>query len=210
MVPRLCVMITNCVSRLSSCDRVAEAAHVGFVQRRVGFVQNAERRRLHFQDREHQRRRGQRSFAARQQRQPLLLLARRARHDLHARRRDVLRIGQHQLGRSAREQFLEHALELFGDLLERLAERRLHQLIEFDDDLIQLLDRLFQVRRLLRQKFKALLGLFVLALRFGIDRPQAADLRLHALQFLLHAFGQRLRRSAVRTRSVSAAAAAAR
>ncbi len=80
---------------------------------------------------------------------------------LHAGRRDVLRIGQHQLGRSAREQFLEHALEFFGDLLERLAERRLHQLIEFDDDLIQLLDRLFQVRRLLRQEFKALLGFFV-------------------------------------------------
>ena len=57
--------------------QLAEALGVGVVQRRVDLVQQAERRRIQLEQREHQRDRGERLFAAREQLDRLVLLARR-------------------------------------------------------------------------------------------------------------------------------------
>ena len=59
-----CVTIRNCVSWLSESQQVGEAAHVGFVQRRVHFVEHAERARPELEDAHQQRQRRQRLLAA--------------------------------------------------------------------------------------------------------------------------------------------------
>ena len=63
-------------------DQAAEAVDIGVVQRRVDLVQHADRRRVGEEDGEDQRQSGQRLLAAREQRQGLQLLARRAGIDL--------------------------------------------------------------------------------------------------------------------------------
>ena len=64
MVALLCVMKMNC-TRSDMCSHdVAEAPDVVLVERRVHFVEQAERRRIQVEDREHQRHGGERLLAA--------------------------------------------------------------------------------------------------------------------------------------------------
>ncbi len=70
--------------------QVAEAQRVGVVERRVDLVEQAERRRVELEQREHQRDRGERLLAAREQVDAGVALARRVRHDLHAGVEDLL------------------------------------------------------------------------------------------------------------------------
>ena len=65
------------VSRDHRVEQVAEAVDVGVVERRVDFVEHADRRGIGEEQREDQRDRGQRLLAARQQRERLQPLARR-------------------------------------------------------------------------------------------------------------------------------------
>jgi hypothetical protein len=65
-------------------DQLGVTLGVGVVQRCVHLVEQAERRRVELEDRKHQRNRGQRLLAARQQVDGAVLLARRLRHHLHA------------------------------------------------------------------------------------------------------------------------------
>ena len=83
MVMGLWVMTTKRVSvRSGICvQQIAEALDIGVVERRVDFVEHADRRRIGQEHREDQRHRRQRLLAARQQRQGLRLLARRAGED---------------------------------------------------------------------------------------------------------------------------------
>ena len=84
-------------------DQLAVALGVGVVQRRVDLVEQAERRRVELEDGEHQRDRGQRLLAARQQVDGAVLLARRLRHHLHAGIEDLV-AGHHQPRAAAAEQ----------------------------------------------------------------------------------------------------------
>src|SRR6185436_14720952 len=106
-------------------ERGAEAADVGFVERRVHLVQNAEGRRVDLEDREEQRRGCEGALAAREQRKGLLALAGRAGQDLDSYALDavvgvaaavavVAAVGmdEQKLGLTAAEQSREAALEL--------------------------------------------------------------------------------------------------
>ena len=73
-------------------DHAAEALGIGVVQRRVDLVEQAERRRIELEEREHQRRRGKRFLAPRQQVNRALALAGWLRHDQHARIENLVEI----------------------------------------------------------------------------------------------------------------------
>ena len=113
-------MIRKRVSRLSaiSCDQAAEAVDIGVVQRRVDLVEHADRRGIGEEDGEEQRERGQRLLAAREQRQHLELLARRARHDLEPglERVFALAVIEPQMGVAAAEEPHEQLAEMLVDL----------------------------------------------------------------------------------------------
>ena len=94
MVRLLWVMTTNCVVALISCDQLGEAAHVGLVERSVDLVEDAEGRGLELEDADQQRERGERLFAAREQKDVLQLLARRRGDDVDAALGGVLRVGE--------------------------------------------------------------------------------------------------------------------
>ena len=64
MVVLLCVMKMNCTRCGHVLHDVAEAADVVLVERRVHLVQQAERRRVQIEDREHERHGGERLLAA--------------------------------------------------------------------------------------------------------------------------------------------------
>ena len=92
MVRLACVMTMNCVSRGHFFDQPREPLDVGFIERRVHFVQNAERTGRVAEDGHQQRHGGQRFFAARKQQHVLQPLARRRGHDVDAAiRRDWFR-----------------------------------------------------------------------------------------------------------------------
>ena len=63
-------------------QQVAEAGHVGIIQRRVDLVQNTNRCRVRQEDGKDQRHRGQRLFAAGQQTKRTQFLTGRLAHDL--------------------------------------------------------------------------------------------------------------------------------
>ena len=97
----LWLMKRNCVPAPSRLTSLRVALGVGVVERRVDLVEQAERRRVQLEDREHQRDRGQRLLAARQQVDRAVLLARRLRHHLHAGIEDLV-AGHHQPARCRR------------------------------------------------------------------------------------------------------------
>ena len=85
-------------------EQVAEALDIVIVERRVDFVQHADRRRIGEEHREDQRQRGQRLLAAREQRQRRRLLARRLGDDFEAGFQRIVVLDQLQLGGAAAEQ----------------------------------------------------------------------------------------------------------
>ena len=109
IVVLLCVMKMNCTREDISLHDVAEAADVVLIERRVHLVEQAERRRIEIEDREHQRHGGERLLAARQLVDGAVALARRARHDGDA---GGQRIVAHELeiGMAAAEQPREFLL----------------------------------------------------------------------------------------------------
>ena len=110
----LCVMMMKRVSvrRGHLVQQVAEPLDIVVVERRVDFVQHADRRRVGEEHREDQRQRGQRLLAARQQRQRLRLLAGRLGDDLEAGFERIVAFDQVQRGFAAAEQFDEQPLEM--------------------------------------------------------------------------------------------------
>ena len=109
IVVLLCVMKMNCTRSDMSSHDVAEAADVVLVERRVDLVQQAERRGIQLEDREHQRDRGQRLLAARELVDGAVALARRARHDRDAGVEHVF-ARELQIGMAAAEQLRELVL----------------------------------------------------------------------------------------------------
>ena len=99
-------------------DEAAEAVDIGVVERRVDLVQHADRRRVGEEHGEEQRERGQRLLAARQQRQHLQPLARRARHDLEPGVERIVVLGRGADGPAAAEEPREQLAEMLVDLLE--------------------------------------------------------------------------------------------
>src|SRR5260370_674038 len=101
-----------------SRGQALEPVDVGVVERRVDLVQDADRRRVCQEGGEEQGEGGQRLLAARQQRQGLQLLARRARHDFEPGGERVVIVDQTQLRLAAAEQLCEKLHEVAVELLE--------------------------------------------------------------------------------------------
>ena len=114
-------MNTNCVSAAIAVHHPAEAAGVGIVERRVDLVQQAERRRIQLEQREHERDGGERLLAAGQQVDRRVALARRLRDDLHAGIEDFL-AGEHEPRLTAAEERREELGEILVDRFERLLQ----------------------------------------------------------------------------------------
>jgi hypothetical protein len=84
------------------------ALGVGVVQRRVHLVKQAKRRRVELKDGKHQSNRGKGFFAAREQVDGLVFLARRLGDHLNTRIQNFV-AGHHQLRGATAEQLREHA-----------------------------------------------------------------------------------------------------
>jgi hypothetical protein len=92
------------------------------------------------------------ALAAGEQREPLDLLADGAHRDLDAGRQRVVRVGEGDAARSAREQDREHLAERGLRVFERGQEDRLHPLVEFADDRLEVAARLDEVGELLGEE----------------------------------------------------------
>jgi hypothetical protein len=121
IVALLCVMKMNCTRSDICFHDVAEAADVVLVERRVDFVQQAERRGIQVEDREHQRDGGERLLATRELVDAAVALARRARHHGHAGRERIF-AHQFQVGVAAAEQLGNFLLQAGVDAIERVLE----------------------------------------------------------------------------------------
>ena len=196
MVIGLWVMITKRVSvdLRHLVEHVAEALHVVIVERRVHFVQHADRRRIGQEHREDQRQRGQRLLAAREQRERRRLLARGLGHDLEAGFERIVAFDQLQFGGAAAEQLGEQVLEVLVDLLERRQQPLARLAVEALDAEPQLLDRLHQVVALGGERGVLGFDLAQFFLGAQVDRAQPLALAAQPLQpFLdLGELGQRL------------------
>ena len=93
-------------------EHFVEAADVGFVERRVHFVEDAERARLVAEHRDQQRERRQRLFAAGEQQNILQALAGRLRHDIDARIAGAVRLAEAHFAVAAAEERLEGDREM--------------------------------------------------------------------------------------------------
>src|SRR5262245_56863719 len=164
-----------------AAEQVQEPLHVRVVERRIDFVQQAERGRLHQVDREQQRDRGERPLAARHQRDALEVLPARLRDDLDLGFHRIL--AQHaQLAVAALEQRLEDVLEVRVHLLERLAEQLRRGDVDLLDGLEQLRLGLVHVLTLLGEEREALLLAAVLLEREQVHGADALEPRARLLE----------------------------
>ena len=147
MVRLLCVMMMNCECDEEALQDSDEAIDVRFVERRVQFVQHAERTRLHLVNREEQRDGGHGLFTAGEQRNALQLFAGRARDDVDAAFQHIAFIHENQVGFSAAENLGEHRAEVVADLLEGFREHFLRLRVDAVDHFEQLRLWLEQDRR---------------------------------------------------------------
>ena len=196
IVPLLWVTKMNCTRSLISVTSEEKRADIGLVERRIDLVEQAERRRIQPEDREHQRDRSQRLFAAGEERNRADALARRARHDGDAGREQVI-AGQLQIGVSAAEQTREQLLDAGIDAIERFLEARARFLVDLADRAFERFERGRKVGEL-RVEIGLALRLFVEFLDRGeIDRFEAPDLLLEIGKLALPLLGLGLGRQRV-------------
>ena len=176
-------------------DHRGEAADVGFVQRRVDLVEQAERRGIEAEDREHQRHRGHRLLAAGQQRDVGHALAGRARHDRHAGVEQVL-AGEFQVGVAAAEQARIQLLHAGVDAVEGVLEAAAGLAVDLADRVFQRFQRGGQVGVLRVEVFLALRGFGVFRDRGEVDRLQPAQLGVEIGDRLFPRRRRRRRRAA--------------
>ena len=126
-------------------EEIAEALDVVIVERRVDFVQDADRRRVGQEHGEDEGERGQRLLAAGEQGQRLRFLARRLGDKLEAGLQGIVGFDKLQFGLTALEQRGEQLLEMAVDDLEGGEEPLAPLLVQGMDRAAQALDRLGQV-----------------------------------------------------------------
>src|SRR5262249_8918264 len=162
-----------------------EAADVGVVERGLDLVEQVERARARKEEREEERDRSERLLAARQQRQPLHLLADRAQMDLDARLRLlVLRLDQLQPSFPAGEERRCDLGEVLLNRVERLRKAALDGFLELCAQLLELGEALLEVLALCRQLLEPRLLRVVLLLRERIHLPERLAAALEALRAL--------------------------
>ena len=108
--------------RAHRSDHIREAPDVGFVQRRVHFVQNAERAGLIFENGDEQSERGKSLFASAEQLDILQTLARRLRGNVNARVAGAVYFRQAHFAGAAAEERAEGFRKIRVDCGEGLLE----------------------------------------------------------------------------------------
>ena len=164
-------------------QQVVEPEDVGFVERGVDLVQQAERSRPDQEDGENEGDGGHGLLAAGQQAHARELLAGRVDHVFDPGFQRLVGLGQHEFGRPAVEQAREDLGQLGVDGLERLHEAFLRNGVDLADHLVQVLDRLLEVGLLGFQKIVALAQLLVLLDGPEIHVADARDLGAEAAEF---------------------------
>src|SRR5690606_5609790 len=114
-------------------------------ERRIYLIKHAEWGRIELEDREHQGDGGQRLFPTRQQVNGAVLLARGPCHDGDTGIQQVV-AGELQPGAAAAEYLRKQVLQPTIDLVEGLLEAAAGFPIDLADDLLQCIQRLYQVR----------------------------------------------------------------
>ena len=185
------VTTRNCVSLLKAMQQVGEAADVGFVQRRVHFVERAEGAGLELEDGHQQGQRGQGLFAAGEQQHILQLLAGRRGHDVQAALSLILHVREAQEGLTALEEPRKDMGEVLVDAGKSLVEFSARDLIDLLDGLLGVLNRLHQVRALRLQEAVTFGGFLVLVKRHHVHRAHLLDALAQPAAGLLFG-GQRL------------------
>src|SRR5208283_1194493 len=99
-------------------EKIAETFDIGVVERRIHFVENANRRRIGKKNCEDQRHRGKRLFAAGQKRHDLWPFSWRTHEDFKPGFERVFGFDQLKLGRAAAEKSREQLLEMRVDGVE--------------------------------------------------------------------------------------------
>src|SRR3990170_5972276 len=135
--------------------QVAEALDVGVVQGPVNLVEQAERRRVELEHREHQRNCRKRLFSAREQMNGGVLLAGRPRHHLNP-GVEYLLSGHDQARLAAAEQDRKQVTEMLVYAVEGRLEQRARLAIDLADRAVQSLQCLREVGCLRVQKLLAL------------------------------------------------------
>ena len=116
--------------RLHVPQHLHEPADIRVVERCVDFVEKAEGARFVFEQAEHQRDRGERFFAARQQLDALEALARRLRDDFDAALERIVLVEEREAGAAAAEERAEGFLEVDVDRGERFDEAPARRLVD--------------------------------------------------------------------------------
>ena len=149
-----------------------EPAQVGVIKRGLDLVHDVEGRGPCLEDGHQQRHGRQGAFAAGKQREPLDFLAGRAGFDLDAGGEHVGGVGQDQPALAAGEQPGEDADKLPGGVLERLGKDLLDAVVDFLDDVQQVLAAGLQVFELGAEELVALLKRGELLERQRVDLAQ--------------------------------------
>ena len=170
------------VSRGHAVEQVAEALDIGVVQRRIDFVEHADRRRIGQEQSEDQGDGGQRLLAARQQGQRRQPLARRLGHDLQPGLERIVALDQLEMRLAAVEQGREQAAEMAVDLLIGFEQPDAAFAVEAADRAAQAVDRLGQFLALPRRPWCGFVELGQLLLGDQVDRADPFALGGQALE----------------------------
>ncbi len=162
-------------------EQADEPPQVDVVERGLDLVHHVERRRPGPEDRHQHRHRRQRLLATGQQREPLDLLAGRARLDLDAGGQHVVGVGEQQPALAAGEQRGEHLGELAFHVGVGLGEHLQDAVVDVGDDVEQILARALDVLELGRQEVVALLQRGELLERQWVDPAQFGEFTLGLL-----------------------------
>ena len=146
-----------------------EAVDVGIVERRVDFVEQVERRRTHADEREDQRGRGHRTFAAGERGERRHALSGRLHRKLNARLRKIVRIRLPHARFAAGEQAREGLGEGRTHLRERDVELLLRRGLDLLDRRQQRVARLREIVELFAKKTLALGEFFAIGFRVEVD-----------------------------------------
>ncbi len=158
---------------------------VGVIQRRVHLVQNHERRWLHLQQREQNRRRRQRPLSTRQLQQIPRLLPGHRNRNIDPAVQHVLRVRQRQFRLAPIEEADEVLLKSLLDRFEGRQKSGGRLPIDLDYRLPNILPRRLQIRSLAGQEFQPLPHPIVLLNRPQIHLPQRRHSPLQFLHSLL-------------------------
>ena len=118
-------------------DQLREAPHVGFVERRIHFVQDAEGARLVAENGDEQRQRGHGFFSAAQQQHVLQPLARRRSHHVDACVAGAVHFRQPHLRHATAKNRVKRSREICVDGMKSLLEFLPGDLVQLRDGLLR-------------------------------------------------------------------------